>query len=92
MKDAASSFTIIRQSQEKHGMDDIARGTGGDFRYVVPESNPREMKKINGINLLRSNNAVNVPPNGYSGMSPDINKGRKKDFLYLIWKTIDTYN
>ncbi|CAF3381942.1 unnamed protein product [Rotaria socialis] len=90
VEDAASSFLIYMQSQEKHGMEDIARGTGGDFRYVVPVKNQREKKKINEINLLRSSNSVDVVPDGYSGKSIDINRGRKKDFLYLIWKTVDT--
>ncbi len=73
-------------------MKDIARGTGGDYRYVIPEKDQREKKKISEINLLRSSNSVTVPPNGYSGMSIDINRGRKGDFLYLIWKTVDTSN
>ncbi|CAF1623373.1 unnamed protein product, partial [Didymodactylos carnosus] len=41
VKDAATSFTIYVQSQAKQHWDDIAKGTGGDFRYVKPIKNQR---------------------------------------------------
>jgi hypothetical protein len=87
---AATAFDLITQSNGNAKYSDLAKGAGGDFRYLIPVNNVREKAKIVECALLRTGSVTNVEQikqMGWAGMSADINRGRKGDFLYLIWKT-----
>lgn len=58
---------------------------GGDYRYVITKNTGRP-NKIKQVTLM--DRALHRVPDGWSGMSIDINKGRGGRFLHLVWKTI----
>lgn len=64
-------------------MDDLAAGTGGEYRYLVAKHGNW---KIRDLVLYRSANKTGVIPEGYDGRTEDLNIGRHRSFLYLLWK------
>lgn len=85
---ACNSFAIITQDSSDDKRQDLAKGAGGQYRYLVPYSTPAERKKVTEIRLFRSDSAIGSPPPGYDGMTGDINRDRGKSFLYVIWKHV----
>ena len=73
-------------------MDDIAKGTGGGYRYVFTKSDPDEPRKITYAALLRSSSKMAVSPSGWDKISEDLNKGRRKTYLYILIKTTEGEN
>jgi hypothetical protein len=69
-------------------MDDLAKGSGGGYRYIFAKSDPDEPKKIVHAVLLRSSTKVVAVPAGWDTISEDLNKGRRKTYLYILIKTI----
>ena len=69
-------------------MDDLAKGTGGGYRYIFSKSDPDEQKKIVHVVLLRSPTKVSTAPLGWDAISEDLNKGRRKTYLYILLKTV----
>ncbi|KAK7032626.1 hypothetical protein VNI00_012889 [Paramarasmius palmivorus] len=84
--DAATSFKIVIQSHADPEKKDLAKGAGGDYRYVIPMRDPGA-RKITSARLLRSGSKQDYPPSGFNGLSTDINQGRKGDYLYIVWKS-----
>lgn len=76
------------QHTPSSGMDDLAKGTGGGYRYIFAKSDPDEPKKIVHAVLLRSSSMVVAVPVGWDGVSDDLNKGRRKTYLYILTKTV----
>jgi len=69
---------------------DLAAGAGGDYRYLSVLTNSPGLPTlpiINSVSLWRTGERQNGPPNGYSGITNDINAGRGGDYLYIIWTT-----
>ncbi|KAK1714470.1 uncharacterized protein CLUP02_15776 [Colletotrichum lupini] len=71
---------------------DLAKGAGGDFRYVVTSQDLKLPTRISEVQLWRSPNdsvsladAINA---GWDGISTDINHGRSGAYLYLVWKDV----
>ncbi len=83
---AASAFEVSVQTIAQSGYDDLAKGAGGDFRYLIPQCNTQARAKIREIELLRSAEVIVTPPVGWDGMTKNINIGRQKTFLYVLWK------
>ena len=86
--DAITSFDIVIESFADPNLDDLAKGAGGDYRYIIPARDPREPRKVTQVILLRSDSAIDGIPAGWSGKTIDINKGRGKTYLYLVWKSV----
>ena len=82
------SFAHTQTKQLAIAYQDLAKGAGGDYRYLLPISDTGNPNKITSLRLCRSSSAVTSPPDGYSGMSANINSGRDKDFLYLLYQTV----
>jgi len=70
-----TSFSLIIDKNSKSGYDDLAKGTGGDYRYLIPERGSG--RKIKNVFL-----SENVQGDGHTG---DINKNRGGRYLYLCW-------
>jgi ABC-type proline/glycine betaine transport system substrate-binding protein len=84
---AATAFNVSVQRIADLALDDVAKGAhGGKFRYVEPVYDAQKSVKIKEMALLRSEGVVSSPPAGWAGMSKDINEGRGRTCLYLIWK------
>jgi hypothetical protein len=81
-------FEIVIQSKPDPSLDDLAKGAGGDYRYLIISNIASNPKKIVNVSLLRSDSGVPQPPSGWDAMTIDINKGRGKTYLYLIWTTV----
>jgi hypothetical protein len=91
---AATSFDFVNQSSRNAKYSDLANGAGGDWRYLIPVCDPRQKAKITECALLRASSMISVDDIrklGWTNMSGDINRGRKGDWLYLIWKTQVAY-
>lgn len=85
---AATSFDVSIQRIADLNFADIAKGShGGKFRYIVPVHDPTERSKVKEVQLLRSAGVVRSPPVGWTGMSRDMNEGRGRSCLYLLWKS-----
>lgn len=83
---AATSLHVVVQSSPSGGMDDIAKGTGGGYRYVFAKADPDEPRKITYALLLRSSTKVATAPPGWDRISEDLNKGRRRTYLYILMK------
>ena len=68
-------------------MDDLAKGAGGDFRYLKAVPDAKNASKIMALKLYRSNGPVWTFPAMYAGCTGDINVNRGKTYLYLMWST-----
>ena len=86
--EAVTAFDIIIQSAADPSLDDLAKGAGGDYRYLIPARDIQEPSKVTQVILLRSDSAIDGIPAGWSGKTIDINKGRGKTYLYLVWKKV----
>ena len=89
--DAATRFDLFIQDKSHPGWDDLAKGAGGSYRYLVPVPDGNNITKITGLKLYRSNNAVGAFPAPYVSHTSDINANRGKSFLYLIWSNAAAY-
>ncbi|EKM52217.1 uncharacterized protein PHACADRAFT_164147 [Phanerochaete carnosa HHB-10118-sp] len=87
---AATSFHVVVQHSPSGGMDDIAKGIGGGYRYVFTKSDPDELRKITYAVLLRSSWKVATPPSGWDNISEDLNKGRRGTYLYILLKMTES--
>lgn len=84
---AATGFEIVIQGDANPALEDLAKGAGGDYRYILTQKNVGSKHKVTDSALLRSDSAVEGTPAGWNGMTIDINKGRGKTYLYVLWKT-----
>ncbi|PSR76560.1 hypothetical protein PHLCEN_2v8380 [Hermanssonia centrifuga] len=71
-------------------MDDLAKGAGGGYRYIFSKAAPDIPRKITHALLLRSNGIISTAPLGWDLITVDINKGRRKSYLYILAKTVAT--
>ena len=83
---AATALQIVVQEPPFPGMNDLAKGSGGAFRFVFAWVNPDERRKIVEVMLFRSEDSIGKPPAGWNLMTGDINQGRGGEFLYIIAK------
>ena len=84
---AAVCFQVSVQSIADLAFDDLAKGAGGDYRYLWPKCDSKIRAKITEVQLLRSDTSISAPPTGWQGISADINAGRQRTYLYVIWKS-----
>jgi len=85
--EAVTGIQIVIDSHANPSLVDMAKGAGGDYRYLLPSYDPGNPVKIgDNIRLLRSDNPSDCA--GFNGHTIDINKGRQKTYLYLVWNTV----
>ena len=84
---AATGFEIVIQGGQDPALDDLAKGAGGDFRYLLPMQDITQKRKVVQVVLRRQDQDLHRTPDGWDGRTIDINKNRGKTFLYLLWKT-----
>lgn len=71
-------------------MSDLAKGVGGDYRYLVPQVDVQIEKKLKRLALYRKSNSEgpvhesDIKDRGYTDFLTDINAGRGGDYLHLI--------
>ncbi|KAL7272896.1 hypothetical protein RUND412_004282 [Rhizina undulata] len=83
-------FQLFYDDQKHPDRSELFRSVGGKYRYIEAEKRPEEKKKkTTDVALLRSWNRVDLKAAlGYDGMSCNINEGRERDYLYLVWKCV----
>ena len=77
---AASSFEFVMCSLYQEGMQDLAKGSAGKYRYLRPVSDNYSRPKITSIEL------VGEKPTGTDHCTENINADRDGRPLYLCWK------
>ena len=83
---AAVGFEVVIQGDADGSLKDLAKGAGGDFRYILPIKDVTKDAKVTHVALLRLESGLRGRPMGWVGNMIDINKNRGKTFLYLLWK------
>lgn len=71
----------------------MAKGAGGSYVYMELSWDANNRAKISEVRIMRSDSKLSIDDvraKGYSGMSNDFNEGRGHDYVYVIWKTIQT--
>lgn len=84
---ALTGVGVSIQERDDDSKRCLARGSPGNYRFLLPES-VKGLKKIYSMDLLRLDRAMVRAPFGYDGATSDINQGRKGGWLYLIWKSV----
>ncbi|KAI0262621.1 hypothetical protein BC834DRAFT_890984 [Gloeopeniophorella convolvens] len=90
---AISSFDLVIQGESDGNYKDLARGSKGEWRYLIPVRSQDTNSYIIDVRLIRRDSGASSPPSdsGYTGQTGDINRDRKGDWLYLVWKTAPAY-
>ena len=83
---AASSFDVSIQRIADLALDDVAKGAHRGYRYILPKYDSQAKTKVKEVQLLRSSSTLASPPSGWSGMTKDVNEGRGRTHLYLMWR------
>ncbi|RGP81410.1 hypothetical protein FLONG3_555 [Fusarium longipes] len=85
--DLVSNIWFERCDRKIEGLDDLAKGAGGQYRYLHIKNDMSQPRYVTEVALFRDDSRHDGVPEGWDGMTTDINAGRKGDFLYLLWKT-----
>ncbi|KAG6872773.1 hypothetical protein C0995_006693 [Termitomyces sp. Mi166 len=93
---ALTNFDLVIQGEEDPRYDDLAKGAGGDYRYLIPVIRSNQQLFISELTLARSADPMNDLPSIIwsslpQGATGDINKGREGDYLYLVWQLQRAY-
>ncbi|KAG6875389.1 hypothetical protein C0992_004019 [Termitomyces sp. T32_za158] len=93
---ALTNVDLVIQSQPDTRYDDLAKGAGGSYRYLIPVRQSNQKLFISAFTLARSEVALDEVPEKIwhslpQGATNDINKGRRGDFLYLVWELQRAY-
>ncbi|KAI0118094.1 hypothetical protein F4776DRAFT_666125 [Hypoxylon sp. NC0597] len=90
--EAGTSFNILIQSNSVEGWKDLAKGAGGDYRYVRVVQDSSIAQKAVALTLVRmqdsapaENILARLGP-GWDGARRDINENRGGDYLYFAWQ------
>lgn len=81
--DAATGFKFRIQNSADNSSYDLAKGAGGEYRYLFVLKDNGE-RKVRYVRLSRKEREMRFE--GWEGTG-NINQGRKGSFLYLIWRT-----
>ncbi|KAG5644039.1 hypothetical protein DXG03_009191 [Asterophora parasitica] len=73
-KEALTRFDFVNQGAHDDRYDDLAKGAGGNYRYLVPVNDGSNLL-ITKAALLRSDNSTSKP-SGWDAKTYDINAGR----------------
>ena len=84
---AATRLQVVVLNESFPGKDDLAKGAGGDFRYIFAWANPDAKRKVTEVMLFRTAGEITNPPPGWDFVTGDINDRRGGSYLYLIGKT-----
>ena len=67
------------------GQEDMAKGAGGAYRLLDIWHCKDVKEKI--VEVVLWGGQLHRVPDGWTGMTGDLNKGRKGRYLYIVWKT-----
>ncbi|XP_021950037.1 uncharacterized protein LOC110847405 [Folsomia candida] len=83
-----TSLRIELQNTEDKAFKDLAKGAGGLYRYLKTVKDVTVKKRISEVALWRTDKADEIPGgHPWEGCTSDINQYRKKDYLYICWKS-----
>ncbi|KAG5644033.1 hypothetical protein DXG03_009185 [Asterophora parasitica] len=82
-KEALTRFDVVIQPDEDKHHNDLAKGAGGKFRYLIHVNQKTDLL-ITKAGLLRSSSSISGT-DGWGAKTIDINKGREGSYLYVVW-------
>lgn len=90
--DAATGIRFVSQNEKNEAYRDLARGSGGRFRYLKMLHQPTSHTRIKRVGLLRSIRSEYIYGDreryGWDECTSDINENRGGDWLHVCWNTI----
>ncbi|KAI0174617.1 hypothetical protein BJ166DRAFT_621077 [Pestalotiopsis sp. NC0098] len=86
-RDLVTSVSTAIVDSARDGQSDLAAGAGGSYRYFETARDAGASRFITEVALWRSGDRQSFSPEGWQGISGDINDGRGGDYLYFVWKT-----
>lgn len=88
LEERATGIEIAIQRRANNNYKDLAKGAGGQFRYIIIQRDTHRSEVITNIALYRRRNSRDTPTSsGWMHMTGDINRRRRGDYLYLCWNT-----
>ncbi|KAJ3278975.1 hypothetical protein HDU79_001035 [Rhizoclosmatium sp. JEL0117] len=84
--EACSGIRFWKSKNGQSGYTDMAKGTGGEYRYIEVTRSPGP--KIVEVRLWRTSRGSKPSVLGYK-YCDNLNEGRGGDDLYVCWKTED---
>ncbi|KAA8907998.1 hypothetical protein FN846DRAFT_946297 [Sphaerosporella brunnea] len=97
-ENACTGFDVIIQPNSNPDYPDLARGAGGDWRYLRPIKDRHNFNKVVEIGLIRKPRGAgpaglgDVSVKGFNAVSGDLNKDRGGDWLHVAFKTVPTHD
>ncbi|KAG6849087.1 hypothetical protein C0991_012153, partial [Blastosporella zonata] len=94
---ALTSFDLVIQSNADARYNDVSKGAGGDYRYLIPVKQSNKDFFISDITLARSDKDLSSSVGNLTwhdlpqAHTQDINKGRGGSYLYLVWELQRVY-
>ncbi|KAG5643219.1 hypothetical protein DXG03_001340 [Asterophora parasitica] len=83
-KEALTRFDIVIQPDEDKRHDDLAKGAGGKFRYLIHVNQQTNLLITKAA--LRRSGSNGSAPDDWDLQTTDINKGRNGDYLFVLSK------
>ncbi|KAJ6263201.1 hypothetical protein Dda_1762 [Drechslerella dactyloides] len=83
-------FDFVRQPEPSEEESNLAKGAGGDFRYLRPSYAGEGDDAITELGLWRTQNSQQAPPEGWQGCTTDLNRARGGDYLTFFGKLSPT--
>lgn len=81
---------VVVQDSANSNYKDLAKGAGGQYRFLKMLREPHSNMRIKRVGLLRSSEYIygDRRAHGWDECTGDLNKDRKGDWLHLCWNTV----
>ena len=87
-RDAITGISVVAIGGFKAGFTDMASGAGGSYRYLIPEKSGNR-RRVTTLRLFRTYTSSDLggqkDRSGLGESTNDINEGRGKTYLYLLY-------
>ncbi|KAG5352798.1 hypothetical protein C0989_000460 [Termitomyces sp. Mn162] len=97
VSEAINHFDLVITSNADPHHDDLAKGAGGAYRYLIPVKKTTTDLLMTELTLARFSSDVHLLlstmfyPHLPKGFTTDINMERGGEYLYLVWKLQKVY-
>jgi len=86
---AVTSIEFVKQKEANSEYKDLAKGAGGDYRYLKLLRDPQSKARITEAGLWRQLNKTEgpryPPKETYQFVTKDLNMDREGDYLFVCW-------
>jgi len=90
IEEIVTSVHVVIQNEKNDKYQDLAAGTGGDYRYLKMIRSSTSSTAIKRVGLLMGTTNIYAERNkhGWDGCTEDINAGRQGGYLYVCWNIV----